>query len=179
MLLYWHISPEASKAVPCWILLIGNAMKSFLERLAGGRSSFRGLGRGQDSPVNKSLKKQAREPRNERKGFMACASPNAAHFVLCAVSYYHLIAFRHICPRKRSAKKISISFATDESSRIHANHSAVGYGNNRNGIERKDSILGKGEAETRELSRALLIYDFCAVRRRKRKECFFKSICFL
>jgi hypothetical protein len=195
MLLYWHISPEASKAVPCWILLIGNAMKSFLERLAGGRSSFRGLGMGETaalslskgmrSPaslkrdVNKSLKKQAREPRNERKGFMACASPNAAHFVLCAVSYYHLIAFRHICPRKRSAKKISISFATDESSRIHANHSAVGYGNNRNGIERKDSILGKGEAETRELSRALLIYDFCAVRRRKRKECFFKSICFL
>jgi hypothetical protein len=70
-------------------------MKSFLERLAardelgrvGGRSSFRGLGmgetaalrlskgmrRGQDSPVNKSLKKQAREPWNERKGFMVFA----------------------------------------------------------------------------------------------------------
>jgi hypothetical protein len=70
-------------------------MKSFLERLAGGRRSFRGLGmgetaalshsassswprglskgmrRGQDSPVNKSLKKPAREPWNERKGFMA------------------------------------------------------------------------------------------------------------
>ena len=57
---------------------------TFLERLAGGRSSFRDLGmgetaaqslsrgmrRGQDSPVNKSLKKQAREPWNERKGFM-------------------------------------------------------------------------------------------------------------
>jgi hypothetical protein len=68
-------------------------MKSFLERLAardelsrvGGRCSFRDLGvgetaalslskgmrRGQGSPVNKLLKKQAREPWNERKGFMA------------------------------------------------------------------------------------------------------------
>jgi hypothetical protein len=60
-------------------------MKSFLERLAGGRRSFRDLGmgetaalsplkgmrRGQESPVNKSLKKPAREPWNERKGFMA------------------------------------------------------------------------------------------------------------
>ena len=76
-------------------------MKPFLERLAGGRRSFRGLGmgetaalsrstgsgpehhrgvkskglakgmrRGQVSPVSKSLKKQAREPWNERKGFM-------------------------------------------------------------------------------------------------------------
>jgi len=59
-------------------------MKSFLERLAGGRRSFRDLGmgetaalrvskgmrRGQVSLVNKSLKKQAREPWNERKGFM-------------------------------------------------------------------------------------------------------------
>jgi hypothetical protein len=62
-------------------------MKSFLERLAGGRRSFRDLGmgetaalsqskgmrRGQVSPVNKSLKKQAREPWNERKGFMVFA----------------------------------------------------------------------------------------------------------
>ena len=70
-------------------------MKPFLERLAardelgrvGGRCSFRGLGmgetaalslskgmrRGQGSPVNKSLKKQAREPWNERKGFMVFA----------------------------------------------------------------------------------------------------------
>ena len=70
-------------------------MKSFLERLAardelgrvGGRRSFRGLGmgetaalslskgmrRGQESPVNKRLKKQAREPWNERKGFMVFA----------------------------------------------------------------------------------------------------------
>ena len=69
-------------------------MKSFLKRLAGGRSSFRGLGmgetaalslskgmrRGQDSPVNKSLKKQAREPWNERKGFMACACCNVDFF---------------------------------------------------------------------------------------------------
>ena len=77
-------------------------MKSFLERLAardelgrvGGRGSFRGLGmgetaalglskgmrRGQDSPVNKSLKKQAREPWNERKGFMV--SPISIGYVL-------------------------------------------------------------------------------------------------
>ena len=62
-------------------------MKSFLERLAGGRRSFRDLGmgeaaalslsKGMRSPaslkrdVNKSLKKPAREPWNERKGFMA------------------------------------------------------------------------------------------------------------
>jgi hypothetical protein len=69
------------------ILLPGKTMKSFLERLAGGRCSFRDLGmgetaalslskgmrRGQDSPVNKSLKKQAREPWNERKSFMVFA----------------------------------------------------------------------------------------------------------
>jgi hypothetical protein len=69
------------------ILLTGETMKSFLERLAGGRRCFRDLGmgetaalslskgmrRGQDSPVNKSLKKQAREPWNERKGFMVFA----------------------------------------------------------------------------------------------------------
>ena len=69
------------------IPLTGKTMKPFLERLAGGRSSFRGLGmgetaalslskgmrRGQVSPVNKALKKQAREPWNERKGFMVCA----------------------------------------------------------------------------------------------------------
>jgi len=64
-------------------------MKSFLERLAGGRRCFRGLGMGETaalslskgmrSPaslkrdVNKSLKKQAREPWNERKGFMVFA----------------------------------------------------------------------------------------------------------
>jgi hypothetical protein len=59
-------------------------MKLFLERLAGGRRSFldlgmgetaalslsKGMRRGKDSPVNKSLKKPAREPRNERKDFM-------------------------------------------------------------------------------------------------------------
>jgi hypothetical protein len=33
-------------------------------------SLSKGMRRGQDSPVNKSLKKQAREPWNERKGFM-------------------------------------------------------------------------------------------------------------
>ena len=67
--------------------LRGETMKSFLERLAGGRRSFRDLGmgetaalslskgmrRGQGSPVNKSLKKPAREPWNERKGFMVFA----------------------------------------------------------------------------------------------------------
>jgi hypothetical protein len=66
------------------ILLTGKTMELFLERLAGGHRSFRDLGmgetaalslskgmrRGQDSPVDKSLKKQAREPWNERKGFM-------------------------------------------------------------------------------------------------------------
>jgi hypothetical protein len=69
------------------ILLIGKTMKPFLERLAGGRRSFRcsdmgetaalslskGMRRGQNSPVNKLLKKQAREPWNERKGFMVFA----------------------------------------------------------------------------------------------------------
>jgi hypothetical protein len=77
------------------ILLTGDTTKPFLKRLAardelgrvGGRSSFRGLGMGetaalslskgmrsgQGSPVNKSLKKQAREPWNARKGFMVCA----------------------------------------------------------------------------------------------------------
>ena len=71
------------------ILLTGKTMKPFLERLAGGRRSFRDLGMGETaalslskgmrSPaslkrdVNKSLKKQAREPWNERKGFMVFA----------------------------------------------------------------------------------------------------------
>jgi hypothetical protein len=69
-------------------------MKSFLERLAGGRGSFRGLGmgetaalslskgmrRGQVSPVNKPLKKPGREPRNERKGFMVL--PISTEYVL-------------------------------------------------------------------------------------------------
>ena len=71
-------------------------MKSFLERLAGGRSSFRDLGMGETaalslskgmrSPaslkrdVNKSLKKQAREPWNERKGFMVFAYFNGECF---------------------------------------------------------------------------------------------------
>jgi hypothetical protein len=87
MLLCSLISPEAGKATPCGILLTGETMKSFLERLAGGRCSFRDLGmgetaalslskgmrRGQVSPVNKLLKKQAREPWNERKGFMVFA----------------------------------------------------------------------------------------------------------
>ncbi|UCH07634.1 MAG: hypothetical protein JSV55_01145, partial [Deltaproteobacteria bacterium] len=36
-------------------------------------SLSKGMRRGQGSPVNKSLKKPAREPWNERKGFMACA----------------------------------------------------------------------------------------------------------
>jgi hypothetical protein len=75
-------------------------MKLFLERLAGGRRSFpdlgmgeaaalslsKGMRRGQDSPVNKSLKKPAREPRNERKDFMACACFNADYLMLSVVS---------------------------------------------------------------------------------------------
>jgi hypothetical protein len=36
-------------------------------------SLSKGMRRGQDSPVNKSLKKPAREPWNERKDFIACA----------------------------------------------------------------------------------------------------------
>jgi len=36
--------------------------------------------RGQVSPVNKSLKKQAREPWNERKGFMVFAYFNSEGF---------------------------------------------------------------------------------------------------
>ena len=71
-------------------------MKSFLERLAGGHCSFRGLGMGETAALslskgmrspaslkrdaNKLLKKQAREPWNERKGFMACAYRNADCF---------------------------------------------------------------------------------------------------
>jgi hypothetical protein len=77
---------------PLIILLSGTAMKSFLERLTEGRRSFRDLGMGETaalslskgmrspaSPkrdVNKSLKKQAREPWNERKGFMAVTDLN-------------------------------------------------------------------------------------------------------
>ncbi len=61
-------------------------MKPFLERVAGGRTSFRDLGMGETaalslskgmrspaSPkrdVNKSVKKQARELWDERKSFM-------------------------------------------------------------------------------------------------------------
>ena len=66
----------------------------------GGRRSFRNLGmgetaalslskgmrRGQDSPVNKSLKKPAHEPRNERKDFMACACFNANYLMLSVVT---------------------------------------------------------------------------------------------
>jgi hypothetical protein len=77
-------------------------MKSFLKRLAargelgrvGGRCSFRDLGmgetaalsvskgmrRGQVFPVNKPLKKQVREPWNERKGFMVLAQFNCECF---------------------------------------------------------------------------------------------------
>ena len=109
------ISPDAGKAAPCAVLVPGETMKSFLERLAGGRCSFRdlgmgetaapshstlfmalsrstgsgpeqhrgvrskGLAKGMRSPasrkrdVNKPLKKQAREPWNESKGFMVFA----------------------------------------------------------------------------------------------------------
>ena len=77
-------------------------MRFFLKRLAGGRRSFRDLGmgetaalslskgmrRGQDSPVNKSLKKPAREPWNERKDFMACASFNKDHLIPHVIAYY-------------------------------------------------------------------------------------------
>ena len=65
----------------------------FFSRLGyGGNRSSRlvgGMRRGQDSPVDKSLKKPAREPRNERKDFMACACFNADYLmlsVLCALN---------------------------------------------------------------------------------------------
>jgi hypothetical protein len=78
-------------------------MKFFLKRLAGGRRSFRGLGmgetaalgllkgmrRGQVSPVNKPLKKQAREPWSERKGFMACAHSNPEGFLGCVTVWHY------------------------------------------------------------------------------------------
>jgi hypothetical protein len=43
-------------------------------------SLSKGMRRGQGSPVNKSLKKQAREPWNERKGFMVFAYCNVGCF---------------------------------------------------------------------------------------------------
>jgi hypothetical protein len=44
----------------------------------------KGMRRGQVSPVNKSLKKQAREPWNERKGFMV--SPISSEYLLRSCS---------------------------------------------------------------------------------------------
>jgi len=83
---------------PLRTALTGNAMKSFLKRLVGGRRSFRDLGMGETaalslskgmrSPaslkrdVNKLVKKQAREPWNERKDFMACLCFNADCFIV-------------------------------------------------------------------------------------------------
>ena len=56
----------------------------FFSRLGygGNRSpeSIEGNAEGQVSPVNKSLKKQAREPWNERKGFMVL--PISTEYVL-------------------------------------------------------------------------------------------------
>ena len=92
-------------------------MKPFLQRLAGGRGSFRGLGmgetaalslskgmrRGQGSPVNKSLKKPAREPWNERNGFMAYS--NAAHSMLYLGAFYHSIGFSNRYITRCSGKK--------------------------------------------------------------------------
>jgi hypothetical protein len=40
---------------------------------------------GRDSPVNKSLKKPAREPRNERKDFMTFPYASSNYFVLLIV----------------------------------------------------------------------------------------------
>jgi hypothetical protein len=47
----------------------------------------RGMRRGQDSPVNKLLKKPAREPWNERKAFMAYTRFGAKPFVLRGVTF--------------------------------------------------------------------------------------------
>ena len=58
----------------------------FFSRLInGGNRSPRlvgGMRKGQDSLENKSLKKPAREPRNERKDLMALLRLNADHFML-------------------------------------------------------------------------------------------------
>jgi len=43
-------------------------------------SIAKGMRRGQNSPVNKVLKKQAREPWNERNGFTVCAYFNCEGF---------------------------------------------------------------------------------------------------
>jgi hypothetical protein len=67
----------------------GGRPPSFSRLINGGNRSPRlvgGMRRGQDSPVNKSLKKPAREPRNERKDFMACACFNADYLMLSVVS---------------------------------------------------------------------------------------------
>ena len=94
MLVFSHMRPLS-------IFLTATAVKSFLERLAEGRRSFRDLGmgetaapslsrgmrRGQESPVNKPLKKPAREPWNERKGFMAYTGFSAKPFVLRGVTF--------------------------------------------------------------------------------------------
>jgi len=85
---------------PPRILLTIKAMRSFLKRLVGGRRSFRDLcmgktaapsveenAEGKNSPVNRSLKKPAREPRNERKDLMALLRLNADHFMLGVMSH--------------------------------------------------------------------------------------------
>jgi hypothetical protein len=50
-------------------------------------SLSRRMRRGQNSPIHKSLKKPAREPRNERKDFMALPRLNADHFLLGVMSH--------------------------------------------------------------------------------------------
>ena len=52
MLLCSLISPEAGKATLCGILMTGETMKSFLERLAGGRRSFRDLDMGETAALS-------------------------------------------------------------------------------------------------------------------------------
>jgi len=137
-------------------------MKPFLERLAGGRCSFRGLGmgetaalshstlfmalshstglgpehhrgvrskglargmrRGQVSPVNKPLKKQAREPWNERKGFMVLPvrrmPQGAALFASGEISEHNSMGFLDV------KKKISIFLDIAASCRIDAHNCA-------------------------------------------------------
>ncbi|UCE33486.1 MAG: hypothetical protein JSV40_09695 [Deltaproteobacteria bacterium] len=55
------------------ILLTGKTMKSFLERLAGGRSSFRGLGMGETAAL--SLEGNAEGARLPRKQAAEKTSP--------------------------------------------------------------------------------------------------------
>ena len=73
----------------------------FFSRLGyGGNRSpepVEGNAEGADSPVNKSLKKQAREPWNERKGFMACDHFDSDGFVPDQTESMGITVLRSYC----------------------------------------------------------------------------------